>query len=264
MKKYFIKATSLIMALLVLLSTAVLGASAKTAEAERSVDFSLVLLSETRDRLCVSLNLDSGSFSSAEIYADFSGLKCIEMKKGEMLSRFHEKGWAEAYTSLNAETGIAAFACTAMYNTPGEFIVMTFKKERQGYNLEITVSSCAVMQDKAIVEIPAEVANGKIENGINYTQLPDIDIIYRSSAKIDPNLKGAGTDGTYSFVSSNPAVASVDSRGNVFGRGAGKTLITVTYTDAEGHCLFGDCEVTVTMTLLQIIIYYLLFGWIWY
>lgn len=252
------------MALLVLMSAAVIGASAQTAEAERSAAFSLIVLSETRDRLCVSLNFNSGSFSSAEIYADVSGLKCIEMKKGEMLRKFHEKEWAEAYSSLNAETGIAAFVCAAMYNTPGEFIVMTFEKERQGYNLEVTVPSCAVMQEKTIVEIPAEVANGKIENGIHYTKLPDIEITYRSTAKIDPHLKGAGTDGTYSFFSSNTAVASVDSRGNVFGRGMGKTLITVTYTDAEGNCLFGDCEVTVRMTLVQMIIYFLLFGWIWY
>ena len=264
MKKRFITATALVLALTVLLSTLALSVTAKKTEAERSVEFSLTVLSETRDSLCVSLNLDSGSFSSADIYADASGLKCIEMEKGEMLRKFHEKGWAEAYTSLNAETGIAAFACSAMYNTPGEFILMTFEKEQQKYSLEVTVPSCAVMQDKTVVEIPAEVACGKIEYGSRYTMLPDINIKYRASAKIEPDFKGAGTDGTYSFVSSDPDIASVDDSGNVIGRGEGKTLITVTYKDAEGKSLFGDCLVTVRMTLLQKIIYYLLFGWLWY
>lgn len=103
--------------------------------------------------------------------------------------------------------------------------------------------------------------DGKVISvGIN-----DISLNYKSSSTIKPDVK---TDGivnyTVEYKSSNTKVATVDMNGKVTGVGKGSTKITCTVTDEFGNSLSNTCSVTVNYTFWQVIIKYVLFGWIWY
>lgn len=59
-----------------------------------------------------------------------------------------------------------------------------------------------------------------------------------------------GASATVSWTSSNPAVAVVDSDGNVTGVSAGTAVITVTVTDSLGNTRAANCVVTVSANLV--------------
>lgn len=59
-----------------------------------------------------------------------------------------------------------------------------------------------------------------------------------------------GVSATVSWTSSNPAVAIVDSDGNVTGVSAGTAVITVTVTDSLGNTRTANCVVTVSANLV--------------
>ncbi len=60
-----------------------------------------------------------------------------------------------------------------------------------------------------------------------------------------------GVSATVSWSSSNPAVAVVDSNGNVTGVSAGTAVITVTVTDSLGNTRTATCVVTVSANLVE-------------
>lgn len=70
-----------------------------------------------------------------------------------------------------------------------------------------------------------------------------------------------GTVKTVNWKSSNEKVATVDKDGNVKATGKGTATITATTTDGKYSA---DCTVNVTYSPIQIIIIYLLFGFLWY
>lgn len=59
-----------------------------------------------------------------------------------------------------------------------------------------------------------------------------------------------GASATVSWTSSNPAVAIVDSDGNVTGVSAGTAVITVSVTDSQGNTKTANCVVTVSANLV--------------
>ena len=63
------------------------------------------------------------------------------------------------------------------------------------------------------------------------------------------------------WESSDESVVTVDETGAVYGVGVGTA--TVTAKTADGS-LEATCEVTVSYSIFQWIIVYILFGWIWY
>lgn len=63
------------------------------------------------------------------------------------------------------------------------------------------------------------------------------------------------------WESSNPEVATVNEDGEVYATGLGTATITATTADGT---ISASCEVTVKYSILQWIIVYILFGWIWY
>ena len=60
-----------------------------------------------------------------------------------------------------------------------------------------------------------------------------------------------GASATVSWTSSNPAVAIVDSDGNVTGVSAGTAVITVSVTDSLGNTRIANCVVTVSANLVE-------------
>ena len=63
------------------------------------------------------------------------------------------------------------------------------------------------------------------------------------------------------WTSSNTKVATVDGDGNVTAKGVGTATITASTVDGR---IKDSCTVTVKYSWIQIIIVYVLFGWIWY
>ena len=63
------------------------------------------------------------------------------------------------------------------------------------------------------------------------------------------------------WESSDESVATVDETGAVYGVQPGTAIITARTADGS---LEATCEVTVSYSILQLIIIYVLFGWIWY
>ncbi len=93
--------------------------------------------------------------------------------------------------------------------------------------------------------------------------LPQITMYYkkvtRLYADVMPEEAGYSTD--IVWKSSNPAVASVDENGTVTAHSIGKVVITASTEDGQ----FSDtCQVKVTFSIFQLIIVFVLFGWIWY
>lgn len=239
-----------------------LGVSAED-EPEKEAVFSLEIISETADSISVGLLLEEGSFSSLEIKTVTTDLKCTEIKKGEMLERFYEKEWAEAYSSVNPESGTAAFICTALYSYPGEFLVLSFDKEAFNYSLEVIVPSCAVIQNGNVVEIPA-VVNNKIINEMQYCKLPDMTIRYKESAYLNIPSADESAGETYIYESSDPKTVRIDSSGKITGAKKGSATVSAIYSDQNGTSIFYTCKVTVKYSISQWIIMILLLGWVWY
>ena len=144
-----------------------------------------------------------------------------------------------------------------------------------------TVFVCFVDSSNGTVEnIPAVVKNGYIEfeathfsyyaiieiiGKVNSVSIEDISMNYKNSTTIVPTVDVApGVEYTVVYSSSNPSVASVDKNGNVSTGKTGSATITVTVTDEYGNTVTDTCEVKVSYSWWQWIIFIVLFGWIWY
>ena len=108
----------------------------------------------------------------------------------------------------------------------------------------------------AIVEKPASV---------KFVSIGDIELKYKKSAKITPNINAdEGANYTVSYSSSNEKVATVDQNGKVYGAKRGDAKITCTVMDENGNTVSDTCNVKVKYSFGQWLIKILLFGWIWY
>ncbi|MBQ7548458.1 MAG: Ig-like domain-containing protein [Clostridia bacterium] len=83
---------------------------------------------------------------------------------------------------------------------------------------------------------------------------------YKSTLPLTATVN-KGSVKTVNWTSSNTDVVTVDSNGNIKAAGKGTATVTATTTDGKYS---GSCEVKVKYSLIQIIIIYVLFGFIWY
>ena len=93
-------------------------------------------------------------------------------------------------------------------------------------------------------------------------EVTDIKLNYKKSKELPVNVNLSNYTITYS--SSDESVATVDKDGFVTAVGTGEAEITVTVVDASGNEYKDTCNVTVTYSWWQLIIYIVLFGWLWY
>lgn len=263
MKPGIKRAISILVTIIMLISAVPLSASAAGDTPEKTVAFSLMKTDETVHTVCISLMLDRGIFSSVELEVRTKGLTCTGIAKGEMLERLYGKEWAECYFSANANTGCAAFLCSASYNYTGEFVKIYFKKDCSDYSVDVIIPACAVMQGNRAVEL--NVVNPKtLVNDVLYSKLPDLKLKYKDRVNLDARLVADSSKGTYAYYSSDPKIVSIDANGTVYALKKGTAEIKVIYSEPDSVPIFDTCTVTVRMTLLQNIIYYVFFGWIWY
>lgn len=93
--------------------------------------------------------------------------------------------------------------------------------------------------------------------------LPEITMHYKKVTRLYANVmpEEAAYSNEIVWKSSNPAIASVDENGTVTAHMIGKVIITASTKDGK---VSDTCEVKVTFSVLQFIIVFVLFGWIWY
>lgn len=88
----------------------------------------------------------------------------------------------------------------------------------------------------------------------------NLNLTYKDTASLSANVI-KGTVKTVNWKSSNENVATVDKNGNIKTTGKGTAVITATTTDGKYSA---DCTVNVKYSPIQIIIIYVLFGFLWY
>lgn len=93
--------------------------------------------------------------------------------------------------------------------------------------------------------------------------MTNVKMNYKKSTRLYANVlpEEAAYSNEIVWSSSDPSVATVDQDGNVYAAGTGTATITASTTDGK---FSADCKVTVEYSFWQIIIVYVLFGWIWY
>ena len=93
--------------------------------------------------------------------------------------------------------------------------------------------------------------------------MQEIGMNYKQTTRLFVNVlpEEAAYSAEIIWESSDPSVATVDEEGAVYAVAPGTATITAKTADGE---LTATCEVTVKYSLLQWIIIYILFGWIWY
>ena len=105
------------------------------------------------------------------------------------------------------------------------------------------------------------------KKNVKSVSIDDISLNYKKSTTIKPTIK-ADDDAKYKveYSTSNAKVATVDKNGKVTAtkRGSGTATITCTVTDSNGNVVKDTCKVSVKLSFGQILIVYVLFGWIWY
>ena len=108
----------------------------------------------------------------------------------------------------------------------------------------------------------------KLTHGqVHSISVNDISLNYKSSKTLVPTVEvDEGVNYTVTYSSSNPKVATVDENGKVTAtkKGSGSATITCTVTDEYGNIVTDTCTVKVSLNFGQILLVYVLFGWIWY
>ena len=105
------------------------------------------------------------------------------------------------------------------------------------------------------------------KKNVKSVSIGDITLNYKKSTTLKPTIKAdEGAEYTVKYSSSNTKVATVDNNGKVTAtkRGSGSATITCTVTDSNGNTVTDTCNVKVKLSFGQILITYILFGWIWY
>ena len=144
----------------------------------------------------------------------------------------------------------------------------------EGENGKVTLTYNPSRTDEATVIVVGDFGNGiearKVEfrsNNVKSVSVSDITLNYKKSTTLKPTIKAdEGAEYTVKYSSSNTKVATVDNNGKVTAtkRGSGSATITCTVTDSNGNTVTDTCNVKVKLSFGQILITYILFGWIWY
>ena len=105
------------------------------------------------------------------------------------------------------------------------------------------------------------------KKNVKFVSIDDISLNYKKSTTLKPTIKADdGAKYKVEYSTSNAKVATVDKNGKVTAtkRGSGTATITCTVTDSNGNVVKDTCKVSVKLSFGQILIVYVLFGWIWY
>lgn len=105
------------------------------------------------------------------------------------------------------------------------------------------------------------------KKNVKSVSIDDLSLNYKKSTTLKPTIKADdGAKYKVEYSTSNAKVATVDKNGKVTAtkRGSGTATIICTVTDSNGNVVKDTCKVSVKLSFGQILIVYVLFGWIWY
>ena len=129
----------------------------------------------------------------------------------------------------------------------------------------VTATSSTGLSTTCVVNVVSDEPQEKPK--VNSVKIDDISLNYKKSKTINPQIDAdEGAKYTVTYSSSNNKVATVDENGKVTAtkRGSGSATITCTVTDEYGNTATDTCTVKVSLNFGQILLVYVLFGWIWY
>ena len=161
---------------------------------------------------------------------------------------------------------------TVKSGTTGQIIIPAESAHRKDYKNGRTMCSVYKTSDMTAsmpvddiaglkYDMSKAVLNFKVSNSTAVELSNEtISMNFKDTKQLTANVT-KGTVKTVNWKSSDTKVATVDKNGNVTATGKGTATITATTTDGKYSA---DCSVTVKYSPIQIIIIYVLFGFIWY
>lgn len=150
---------------------------------------------------------------------------------------------------------------------PGDKLAPPTVPAKDGYDFkgwDNTVPSTMPDKDLTFTAVYEKVSERKTVKAVS---IDDISLNYKKSAYLNPNITAdEGAKYTVTYYSSNTKVAKVDENGKVTAtkKGSGNATITCAVTDEYGNTVTDTCTVKVSLNFGQILLVYVLFGWIWY
>lgn len=129
----------------------------------------------------------------------------------------------------------------------------------------VTATSSTGLSATCVVNVVSDEPQEKPK--VNSVKIDDISLNYKKSKTVNPQIDAdEGAKYTVTYSSSNNKVATVDQNGKVTAtkKGSGSATITCTVTDEYGNTVTDTCAVKVSLSFGQILLVYVLFGWIWY
>lgn len=249
MKILFKKSLSLVLACLMLLAVIPMTASAAKYE---NPEFKVSLLSETSSEVVVTLDLTSGKFNCFDLgFIAKSGYTCTKIAKGSTMADFVEvsedNGAAVTFAS-NFKKALVSFASTNTYSGKGPVIKATFSKSGKSSYMpgDITVefTNCALTEGSKSITLSPVVSDGSMEY--------EVVLYYHDTYKADTGNKKA------KWSTDNKKVAIVNDQGEIHAGIKGNATITAIY---DNYVVY--YKVTVKFNLIQSLMYYIAFGFIW-
>ena len=197
-------------------------------------------------------------------YTEHACSVCGNTWRDSFVPPAHDEGtWTVTTPASYTESGVRSLICGICGQTireavinphvDGDWVVAAEADYGQEGLRQLICAECGDVLREEI--IPARVAARSVT--IEPTHL---DMDYQSSAQIAWSLEPAEV---YSpmvyFSSSDESVATVETNGTVHAVGRGQAVITCSSADGFASA---ECTVTVKLTLMQWIRYYILFGWV--
>lgn len=201
-------------------------------------------------------------------YVRYYCQKCGELAKDNVIkSTGHKKVTVTTDANCHSEGSIVVsctvchevFSTTPLPKPPHNWSSWKTDTEATAASAGLMSRTCKICgdrQEKTIPPIPVPAKDITVS-------VKEITINFKKTVRIYANLTPA--DAAYSnpitWKSSNTKVATVDENGIVTATGKGTATITASTADGK---ITDTCKVTVTYSWIQVIIIYVLFGWIWY
>ncbi len=215
-------------------STTLKSSAVKSVEVEY-LGFKVSYEVQVTDVVCVSW-----AMTSQPIKLDYYVGDSIDTS-GLVITEYYNNGTSKEFTS--------GFVCTPnTLSAVGEQIIT------------VNYAGATTM---FVVNVSEKPILGRVKS----VDIDDISLNYKNTTTITPKIEADdGVTYTVEYTISNPNVATVDNDGKVYAakRGSGSATITCTVTDQYGNVVTDECKVNVSLTFVQKLIVYVLFGWIWY
>ena len=194
--------------------------------------------------------------------------KCGELAKDNVIKSTGHKKVTKTTDANCHNEGSVVVSCTVCHEVFSTDVLPKTKHSWSAWKTdkEATAASSGLMsrtckicgdrEENTIPPIPVPVKDITVS-------VKEITINFKKTDRIYANLTPA--EAAYSnpivWKSSNKKVADVDENGVITATGKGTAIITASTPDGK---VTDTCKVTVTYSWIQVIIIYVLFGWIWY